>query len=128
MLSKKKQKTQSFWASKVFFVLVLGKKLLKLRKIFLIMNEVGQLSKSREFLAMNYSMFNVHRSIIYSPILEMSTRLIIFFPTSLSTRFPPARPFSPLISAPTGSLGWGLVTKWAQLLITYPAQCEIEVR
>ena len=57
MLSKKKQKTQSFWASKVFFVLVLGKKLLKLRKIFLIMNEVGQLSKSREFLAMNNSMF-----------------------------------------------------------------------
>ena len=26
--------------------------------------------------------------------------------------------FLPLISAPTGSLEWGLVTRWAQLLIT----------
>ena len=33
-----------------------------------------------------------------------------FFSTSLSTRFPLDRPFSPLISAPTGFHDWGLVT------------------
>ena len=41
-----------------------------------------------------------------------------FFPSSLSTHFPPPRPSLPLISAPTGSLDWSLVTRWAQLLIT----------
>ena len=42
----------------------------------------------------------------------------MFFFTSLSTHFPPVRPFLPLISAPTGFHNWGLVTRWAQLLIT----------
>ena len=42
----------------------------------------------------------------------------LFFSTSLSTRFPPVRPFLHLISAPTGFYDWGLVTRWAQLLIT----------
>ena len=41
-----------------------------------------------------------------------------FFSTSLSTRFPPVISFLPLISAPTGFHDWGLVTRWAQLLIT----------
>ena len=51
-----------------------------------------------------------------------------FFPLP----FPPVRPFLPLISAPTGFHDWGLVTRWAQLLITsltstYPAHHKIEV-
>ena len=33
------------------------------------------------------------------------------FSTSLSTRFPPVRPFLPLISAPTGFHDWGLVNR-----------------
>ena len=43
---------------------------------------------------------------------------VIVFSTSLYTHFPPVRPFLPLISAPTVSHHWGLVTRWAQLLIT----------
>ena len=34
----------------------------------------------------------------------------IFFFTSLSTRFPPVRPFLPLICAQTSFQDWGLVT------------------
>ena len=56
----------------------------------------------------------------------------LIFSTSLSTRYPPVRPFLPLISAPTGFHNWGLVTRWAQLLITlltaiYPAHRKVEV-
>ena len=41
--------------------------------------------------------------------------------------------FLPLISAPTGFLDWGLVTRWAKLLLTllsatYPAHQKIKVR
>ena len=51
----------------------------------------------------------------------------VLFSTSLCTRFPPVRPFLALISVPTGFHDWGLVTRWAQLLITsltatYPPQ------
>ena len=40
------------------------------------------------------------------------------FSSSLSTRFPPVRPFLPFISALTGFHDWGLVARWDQLLIT----------
>ena len=43
-------------------------------------------------------------------------RLGSMFPF-LNARFPPARSSTPLISAPTGIYDWGLVTRWAQLLI-----------
>ena len=43
---------------------------------------------------------------------------LFHFSTSLSTRFPSVRPFLPLISAPNGFHDWGLVTRWAQLMIT----------
>ena len=54
-------------------------------------------------------------SVNYGYLQEVDRK---FFPSSFSTRFPPASPFLPLISAPTCSLAWGLVTKGAQLLIT----------
>ena len=41
-----------------------------------------------------------------------------FFSSYPSTLFPTVRPFLPLISAPTGFYDWGLVTRWAQLLLT----------
>ena len=41
------------------------------------------------------------------------------FSSSLSTCFHPARLFLPLISALTGTLDWGLVTRWAHLTSYY---------
>ena len=49
----------------------------------------------------------------FEPICQDSV-----FSTSLSTGFPPVIPFLPLISTPTGFQDHGLVTRWAQLLIT----------
>ena len=55
---------------------------------------------------------------VWAQVVVLQVHFATFFPTSLSTRFLPVRPFLPFISAPTGLHYWGLVTKWALLLIT----------
>ena len=62
--------------------------------------------------ALPFVEYEIHRQLVRT-ISECLLSLLMFFSTSLSTHFPPVRPFLPFISAPTG-----LVTRWAQLLIT----------
>ena len=44
--------------------------------------------------------------------------MLTFFHFSLSTHFPPVRPYLLLISAPNGFYDWGMRTRWAQILTT----------
>ena len=77
-----------------------------------------------------------------SPLANHSHHLTKYCQASLPATFPlffllptfsPCQTSLPLISAPTGFLDWGLVTRWVQLLITsltatYPAHQKIKVQ
>ena len=75
-----------------------------------------------------------HRKVSHESLNLLNFNLLgHFFPLPFSTRFFLCQTFLAFISAPTGFLDWGLVTRWAQLLITlltatYPAHRKIEVR
>ena len=63
----------------------------------------------------------------------MNCNFLQFFSTSVFYLLFLCQTFLAFISAPTGFYDWGLVTRWAQLLITlliatYPAHRKVEVR